>query len=78
MQLPKAYRSLPRPSSRPKPSYPSDSLFEIYLNFIPLNILSGIPLLISLKIISYLFSRNDSEIFHPEPPFTFEFSECDF
>ena len=26
MQLPQAYRSLPRPSSKPKPSYPSNSI----------------------------------------------------
>jgi len=37
-----------------------------------------IPLLISLKIIYYLFSRNDSKIFHLEPLFHFKFSECDF
>jgi hypothetical protein len=38
MQLPRAYRSLPRPSSQPKPSHPSHSLnrpFKINLEMVP-------------------------------------------
>jgi hypothetical protein len=32
MQLPRAYRSLPRPSSQPKPSHPSHSLIRSAIN----------------------------------------------
>ena len=46
MQLPRAYRSLPRLSSKPKPSYPSNSVG----NSMFLNTLVSFPLLISLNI----------------------------